>query len=121
MAYTTGTTTTLVSKTGHRAAALAHSVPAGDAQHVRPDRLLYSEKRKQFDRKRVGCLKIRFSFYSSDVLEFRNWSTNLLWSNVEELKEKGIRDARLNVMTSESLQLLTIGSSNTYVVTPNDS
>lgn len=58
MAYTTGTTTTLVSKTGHRAAALAHSVPAGDAQHVRPDRLLYSEKRKQFDRKRVGCLKI---------------------------------------------------------------
>lgn len=61
-----------------------------------------------------------FAFYSSDVLEFRNWSTNLLWPNVEDLKEKGIRDARLNVMTSESLQLLTIGSSNTYMVTTSN-
>jgi len=58
MAYTTGTTTTLVPKTGHWAAALSAQRSCG-RRATRPDRLLYSEKRKQFGRKRVGCLKIK--------------------------------------------------------------
>jgi len=50
--------TTLIAKTGHRVAAPRAQRSCGK-RATRPDRLLLSEKRKQFDRKQVGCLKIK--------------------------------------------------------------